>query len=461
MCSLIWLKRRKEVLMNKLFTIIGREFSERVGKRSFLVMAILGPLFIIGFLFLTFLISGSEKNSMRILVADPMMISDGYMIRDSNARIQYDFINDYVKAESFKVSEKFQEYDGLIEINEKVLTNGQVSFLYREHPGTGNINRVRTEVEIRLNELKIEEFTDLDVNKYRDIRQNFRFKAMDVNTLEDTRDKQLAGYVGIFFAVIIFLFILLYSVQVMRGVMEEKSNRIVEVLVSSVKPIQVLMGKIIGIGFAGLLQFAIWILIIGLGLYVIRVNVFPDILIPENLIQAQMSASVSQDVIQSQIDNGATYNDFVNLVYEGINFKQMIFVFLIFFVFGYLLFASMFAVIGAAINNESEGQPFLVALLTPLLVGLGVCFLVVDNPEGQLSYWFSLIPFTSPMVVMVRACMGYGPEAFGELWEFYASVGILIASCLLFIILGARIYKNAVLSYGQKLKIAQLFRWLK
>lgn len=424
-------------------------------------MAVLGPLFIIGFLFLTFLISGSEKNSMRILVADPMMISDGYMIRDSNARIQYDFINDYVKAQSFKSNQKFDEYDGLIEINEKVLTNGQVSFLYREHPGTGNINRVRTEVETRLNELKIEEFTDLDVDKYRDIRQNFSFKAMDINTLEDTRDKQLAGYVGIFFAIIIFLFILLYSVQVMRGVMEEKSNRIVEVLVSSVKPIQVLMGKIIGIGFAGLLQFAIWILIIGIGLYVIRVNVFPDILIPENLIQAQMSASVSQDVIQSQIDNGATYNDFVNLVYEGINFKQMIVVFLIFFVFGYLLFASMFAVIGAAINNDSEGQPFLVALLTPLLVGLAVCFLVVDNPEGQLSYWFSLIPFTSPMVVMVRACMGYGPEAFGELWEFYASIGVLVVTCLLFIFLGARIYKNAVLSYGQKLRLTQLFRWLK
>jgi ABC-2 type transport system permease protein len=452
---------RKEVVLNKLFTIIQREFRERVTKRSFLAMAFIGPLLILGFLFLTFLISGSEKNKMKVLVADPMLITDSYIVTDTNAKITYEFINDYVLTEEFRKDPKYASYDALMEVNEKVMTNGQVKFLYRKHPGTGNLNRIRLEIERRLDELKIMEFTNLDVNKYRQIRKPLSFKAMDLNTMEDSREKQLAGYVGIFFAIVIFLFILLYGVQVMRGVLEEKSNRIIEVLVSSVKPIQVMMGKILGIGFAGLLQFTIWIILIGVGLYFIRINYFPNMLIPENLVEVQMSADVAAELMNKQLSQGSSYNDFVNLVYEGIDFKQMIGVFFVFFTLGYLLFASLFAIVGAAINNESEGQQFLVLILIPLIVALGSCFMIVENPEGKLSFWFSMIPFTSPIVVMVRACMGYGPEAFGELWEFYFSIIILLFSSVLCIWLASRIYRNGVLSYGKKIRLSQLLRWLK
>jgi len=280
-----------------------------------------------------------------------------------------------------------------------------------------------------------------------------------VNASDGTTSyKQEQAMVGFAFAVLIYFFIFLYGVQVMRGVMEEKSNRIVEVIISSVRPFQLMMGKIIGVALVGLTQFLLWV-VLTFTLFTLFSNVlFPEIANAGSMADAvQATESVAA---QASADAGsqALVTDFAELVLFRINWPVMILMFIFYFLGGYLLYASLFAAVGAAVDNETDTQQFMLPITIPLIFAFLVAEFALTNPEGAAVFWFSLIPITSPVVMMVRVAMGFEADT---IWQLITSMAVLVAGFLASVWLAAKIYRVGILMYGKKVSYKELYKWLR
>ena len=267
------------------------------------------------------------------------------------------------------------------------------------------------------------------------------------------------AYVGLIFAVLIYIFILMYGIQVMRGVIEEKTNRIVEVIISSVKPFQLMMGKILGVGFVGLTQFLLWI-VLTFGLFTtVQPMLFPDQLDAQNIAQAQQVENVLGEdapaAVAAPPQTELGYKDILNRT----QWPVMIGMFIFYFLFGFLLYSALFAAIGSAVDSETETQQFMFPITLPLLMGYMISFMVVENPDGAVAYWFSQIPFTSPVVMMVRIAIGVGSDGI-PISEIITSMVILIGTFLLLTWLAGRIYRTGILMYGKKASYRELIKWL-
>jgi len=266
-----------------------------------------------------------------------------------------------------------------------------------------------------------------------------------INTKEGTETENATflkmgiGYVAAF---LIYMFVFLYGSQVMRGVIEEKTNRIVEVMVSSVKPLELMTGKILGIALVALLQFTIWV---GFGalLYFLSVSVFlGDALDPEKIAAGAQSASSSRalDIFKSL---------------STINFPLLLGVFLFYFVVGYLLYASLFAGLASVVDKESDAGQFTFPVSLPLILAIIVLFRAVDDPNGALAFWFSLVPFTSPVIMLARIPFGVPG------WELVLSMSLLLLTFVGGLWVAAKIYRTGILMYGKKPKFTELFKWLR
>jgi ABC-2 type transport system permease protein len=248
------------------------------------------------------------------------------------------------------------------------------------------------------------------------------------------------GYIAAF---LIYLFVFIYGSQVMRGVIEEKTSRIVEVMISSVKPYQLMAGKIFGLAGVALLQFIIWV-VFGVGIYLLTIT----FVLGNKLDAAQVAAN---GAIQN-VDNDMIFK-IVNTI-EAINFPYIIGCFLFFFIFGYLLYAALFAAVGSAVDKESDTQQFMFPISLPLIAGIIVLIRALDNPDGPIAFWFSMIPFTSPIVMMARVPFNI------PAWELALSMTILVVTFVVITWLAARIYRTGILMYGKKPKFKELLRWI-
>ena len=255
-----------------------------------------------------------------------------------------------------------------------------------------------------------------------------------------------------FFGALIFVFIALFGMTVLRGVSRDKSNRIVEIMLSTVRPFELMLGKILGIGMAAIVQFTIWVAIISLGLMWMRQTLFP------NYIDSNLSVQVANETKDSFDENTYEYNEFVELVYERIQFRPMLTAFGVFFVIGFFFYAAVCAGIGAAMGSESDGQQFVIPLLILMCFGAYSGYYVYMNPSSELASWLQVIPFTAPSVVMVKLAMGYEP---GTTYMLYVTAIILFVSALLMVALSARIYKNGLLHFGHRLTFGRLWRWMR
>jgi len=256
----------------------------------------------------------------------------------------------------------------------------------------------------------------------------------------------------------IFVFIFLFGMTILRSVSTEKSNRIVEVLLGSVTPNQLMLGKIIGVGLTAIFQFLIWLIVIGFGLYFMRETLFPNMLEATNLNITQMTAEVQNQTYQEQFFTAKEYNQFVQLIYERINFTTMTVYFVLFFIVGYFFYGALFAAIGATTGSENDGQQFVLPLIFLLIFALYGGYYVLENPEGPLTQLFHYLPFTAPVVVMVKLAQGYAP---GHAYEIYLSLLILIISTFLVLNLAGRLYANGILQFGHRIRLKQLFQWVK
>ncbi|MBU2019411.1 MAG: ABC transporter permease, partial [Bacteroidetes bacterium] len=346
--------------MRKSWLIALREWNERVKSRSFIGMAVLGPLILLFLLFVLFQIGGKKTVKWKILVADKGQILSNKMAPRENADLSYFFINDYIEIEEFAKGNKYQEYDALLEVNEKVLSNKVGFVFYREVPSSGLEKKVQYQLERRLEEVLVNKYNTIDLADFRKIKQPLTLSFRNVYDPQDkAADKR--GWVGVIFGGLIFVFIALYGMTVLRSTTREKSSRIAEVLLGAVQPIHLMIGKIWGIGMAAFFQFAIWSIILLSGLSWMRETYFPDYL------QANIE-NVNSD---QQLDEDAVYqyNEFVDLVYDRIQFGPVLGAFVVFFVLGFLFYSSLFSACGASLGSESDGQQFVIPLLLLLCFG--------------------------------------------------------------------------------------------
>lgn len=433
--------------MNKTLLIIRREYLSRVKKKSFIIMTILGPILIAGFISLAIYLGLSDDTVQNVIVIDQaQMVKNTF--EESN-QIKFFYSDKALSDSAFENS----SYNLMLIVNEYITENNKAVLYYKKFPSVSVQSYISDQLDNSLEKIKLK-MHDIDSKVYLDIRTAINLGVFDIKDVkEESRKTELAG-VGFFFAIIIYMFILMYAVQVMRGVMEEKTSRIVEVLVSSVKPFQLMMGKIIGIAMVGLTQFLLWIVLTTILITTFQSLIFTDPLAPEMIAQQQMSVEMQQQMISPQQSGAAEMLDLLG----RINFPLMIGMFIFYFLGGFLLYSALFAAVGAAVDSESETQQFVMPLTIPLVFGFIIGEFAIMNPDGASVMWFSIIPFTSPVVMMIRLANGFTPE---NIWQLYLSIFLLIAGFVFTTWIASKIYRIGILMYGNKISYKELWKWLR
>ncbi len=432
--------------MNKIRLIIWREFITRVRKPSFLIMTILGPLLIAGGILLVAYLGMQEADDQRVLVIDPAHVIASKLKDADNVTF---FVDHALWSDSaFKAS----PYTVMVQFNDDVLNEPVSNIYYKDLPSTIVQRTITNELEKSIELAKLRE-GGIDEEAYRRVRKQLKVKLFDIDKVGEESMEQERAMVGFFFGYFMFIFIFMYGVQVMRGVMEEKQSRVVEVLISSVKPFQLMMGKIIGIALVGFTQFLLWIVITttvaSIGMATLAADKFDPAQLAQNGMTAEMGKQIAEDGAPV-IEESAI----ISLV-EQINLPYVLAVFLFYFICGYLLYSSLLAAIGSAVDNEADTQQFMFPITIPMIVALLIAQIGVQNPGSAAVMWCSFIPFTSPIVMMVRVAMGNAP-----LWQLILSMVILVATFLFTTWLAGRIYRTGILMYGKKVSWKELGRWL-
>jgi ABC-2 type transport system permease protein len=450
--------------MNKTLLIIQREYMSKVKKKSFLIMTILGPLIFGGLIVAVALIAASDTTHQHVLLADDLgfLLEDEILLYEqggvdrprfrNSERLSYDFRKGTVDATKELES---GVYTAVVQLSDISYTDGKVQMFAEKTPSMGIQNRISSDIEDAL-ELYRAKKNNITIETYKSIRQ-----SVDINVIKPSEGGKedltsTKAMIGFGFAIIIYFFIFFYGVQVMRGVMEEKTNRIVEVIVSSVRPFQLMMGKIIGIGLVGLTQFLIWV-----GLTA-AISVFGVGAMQQQLLERQkeqLAVVNSGGVIEAQ--NMSDANDAEAMqtemlaVFAEISWTDLIVSFLIFFVCGYMLYASLFAAIGASVDNETDSQQFMMPVTLPLIFGYIVSTMMIENPESSIGNIFALVPLTSPIVMMVKTAIGV------SIGLKLISIVILVASIFFFVWLAGKIYRVGILMYGKKPTYRELWKWMR
>jgi ABC-2 type transport system permease protein len=434
--------------MKKIRLIIWREFITRVRKPSFLIMTVLGPLLIAGAVLLTAYLASQEGTVHHVLVIDKEGVV-GTRLKDTES-VKFFLDGKEWSDSSFKAS----PYTVRVNLLPGILTVPQADLYYKQLPSEFAMSVIRTELEKAIELAKLRD-EGIDKEAYDRVRKPLDLRKFDIDKVDMPSYARERSIVGFFFGYIMFFFIFLYGVQVMRGVMEEKQNRIVEVLISSVKPFQLMMGKIVGIAMVGLVQFVLWIVIVTTMISVGTAVLVGDRFDPQTLAQQGMTAEV-----QAQLDKaGAQANTFDEEDIMGpirqLNIPLVLAVFLFYFICGYLLYSSVLAAIGSAVDSETDSQQFMFPVTVPMIAAIIIAQMAVYNPESPAVFWASLIPFTSPIVMMVRVAMGATPA-----WQLLLSMALLAATFVGSTWLAGRIYRTGILMYGKKVNWRELGRWL-
>ncbi len=448
--------------MNKVKLIIEREYLSRVRKKSFIIMTFLGPILIAGLLSLGIYLGMSDSSKYNVLVVDqtPPVATDSLSRAKpiffdefkETSQIRFNYTQDGLTNAEFDSS----AYTVMLVLREDIITFPQAELVFRKLPSLKARSYIKSEVEKVIENEKLK-LNAIDKETYDSIRTDI--EVISVNAEDGKASfKQEQALIGFGFAVLIYFFIFLYGVQVMRGVMEEKSNRIVEVIISSVKPFQLMMGKIVGVALVGLTQFLLWVILTG-----ILFSVTTTILVPElsnaatMAEQMQVTEEVAREASGDAMDQAAI-NEIAELFLFRVNWPLMIGMFIFYFLGGYLLYASLFAAVGAAVDNETDTQQFMMPITLPLVFGFIVSEFALTNPEGGAVFWFSEIPLTSPVVMMVRVAMGFDEAT---IWQLILSMALLIGGFLFTVWLAGKIYRTGILMYGKKVSYKELAKWLK
>lgn len=435
--------------MNKTWLIIQREYSTRVRKKSFLLTTFLVPIFFIamyvGVIFLTK--KSYEDNHATVFILDETG-DIASRLKDSKALTLVpidDSLNDVIARVSKEESDK-----GILLIPEDFYENRTVEILSIEKPNVLTQKEIENQLEDILRSDGYEKI-GVDIAQINEIKTDVQVAPKQITEEGDTKDSntQVAMIISMALAVLVYISLFLYGSQVMRGVIEEKSNRIVEVIISSVKPFQLMMGKIVGIGLVGLTQFALWLLLSGI-LFTAASALISN---PADLQETMQSASGTD---LNQISQSSPQAAKIMASLESINFPELILTFFIFFFGGYLIYSALFAAVGSAVDSETEANQFTFPITMPLLLTYMLSFgVLVNDPNGAIATWLSFIPFTSPIAMIVRVPFGV------PTWQILVSAVLLIGGFLATTWVAARIYRVGILMHGKKASFGELMKWFK
>lgn len=433
--------------MNKVFLVIQREYLSRVKKKSFLIATLLTPLIFPAIMGVFVWIAAEEMENQELRVIEVVDETGLFFLESSE---QYAFSSSAKSVEEAKAWVKEGKRYGVLYLPPLDLKDPQgIQFYGLENPSLSLIGYLESALKRKIENQRL--FNEgIDPEILQEIKTEVSIQSL---TLQDSGEEVLtdAGVnygLGFLSGILIYLFIFLYGNQIMQGVIEEKSSRIVEILVSSLKPFQLMMGKIVGIGAVGLTQFLIWVILISV-LSSLVLGVL-GLQMPQQ--QAlEMTSPEAMAVAQNQGDLGAMLQ-----VIHGIDFVSLLVSFILYFLGGYLLYGALFAAVGAAVDSPSDAQQFMFPITIPLIVAyLGLFVFILQDPNSTTSFWLSMIPFTSPIAMMGRISYGV------PFWELALSLGLLVVGFLLTTQVAAKIYRIGILSHGTKPSYKLLWKWIR
>ncbi|MEM6720387.1 MAG: ABC transporter permease [Bacteroidota bacterium] len=438
--------------MNHLPLIIQREYLTKVRNKSFIIMTFLSPLIFVGLISLIVYLTQLNNNKQRTIsiLDETGKISQVFVTEDAKKDVntKYNILGSISLEDAKKQVQEAEEY-GLLHIRQMASPQQiaqQIIFYSTDSPSQNFISKLERKLSEKLTEESL-----LMNNVNIELVNNSKTQvAIGQETFSGERSSKLINYskLGFGFAAgyLLFMFIIIYGNMIMRSVIEEKTNRIIEIIISSVKPIQLLMGKIIGTSLAGITQFLMWIIFGGMIVVILSFVFGFDILGAQT---AQQQELIAQGV---DID----ISTLISYVIGSLPIVNLLVAFFIFFIGGYLLYSSLYAAIGAAVDNETDTQQFMMPILMPLILAVYVGgFTVLEDPHGTVATVFSYLPFTSPVVMLMRIPFGVG------IWEQLISVILLYITFAGTVWFASKIYRVGILMYGKKPSYKEIFKWLK
>ena len=430
--------------MDKLWLILKREYLNKVRNRTFVIMTFVSPLIFVGVVLLISWLTSINSDEIRKVAILDSTGQDYAALFEDTERTDYILLEDMTQDMAVTASSE-ADYYGLLLLNGNQQGLEQAIFYSDDSPSSGFIETIETKINKKATESNyLSQGIDLNVIANAQVDNEIQLQKFS-----GEQTSKEAGWIKIATGgaagYLLMMFIIIYGNMLMRSVIEEKTNRIIEVIVSSVKPKYLMLGKITGTSLAGITQFAIWVVLGGIlvtvGSMILGVDAFTT---PAN---ADVIAT-TQDASKIEL----IANDIAQLP-----ILKLVICFFIYFIGGYFLYASIYAAIGAAVDSETDTQQFMLPVILPLMLAIYVGFFsVMDNPHGTVAVVFSYIPLTSPIVMLMRI-------PFGEIamWEILLSMVILYGSIFIMIFISAKIYRIGILMYGKKTNWKELYKWLK
>jgi len=437
--------------MNKIWLIIQREFLNRVLKKSFLITTILVPLIFPAIIGGLAYIAIKDAESAKADVIHVVDESKKFEFEDSK-RFKFIFMDQSLE-QAKKIYHATNDF-ALLYIPDLDINKPEGILLYtKENPSIDKVGDIESAIESRIHDLKLQEYK-IDEATLKSLRPQINLKQYNLTDTGEEKSSNSGILYGLGFGlgILIYMFVLIYGIQIMQGVIDEKTSKIVEVIVSSVKPFQLMLGKILGIASVGLLQFTIWIILISV--LSSGTLAYFGLKMPQKQMMEQVTKQMNDpEMKQAMEQQNSKVGDLLTNLSE-IPFGKIAFVFLFYFLGGYLLYGALFAAVGSAVDSQQEAQQFQFPVTLPLLIGyLGLFMFILRDPHGSASFWLSIIPFTSPVAMVGRIAFGVDD------WQLILSMVLLMSGFFLTTWVAGRIYRVGILMTGTKVSYKVLAKW--
>lgn len=430
--------------MHKILLIVKREYLTRVRKKSFIIMTILGPLIFASFMIIPVWLAMMEGDEKTIEILDETGHFEGKF--EEGGSMKYEYINAFIDAakSDMATNDKY----GLLHIPPNALENpSSITFFSQGNPSYEVVLALERAIKHEIEDIKLSE-TGINKELLESIKTNVSISTINLSSEgEKASSFGVSSAIGYLASLLIYFFVFLYGAQIMRGVLEEKTSRIVEVIISSVKPFQLMTGKIIGIGAVGLTQFLLWVVLtfavasaIGAAFQIDRFG-------------GEQFEQTMADMPQQDMSTAKEINE-IFVALEAVDILSVIICFVCYFLGGYLLYGALFAAVGSAVDSDADSQQFMFPISMPLIASIVVLSAVIKDPSGSLAFWMSMIPFTSPVVMMMRIPFGV------PMWEILLSLGLLALGFIFTTWMAGRIYRIGILMHGTKINYRVLAKWL-
>lgn len=435
--------------MNNIFLITKREFLTQVKKKSFIILTILAPVLLIAFgSVIGLMFKANESHSVIEVVDKSGMFTDKLKSSD---KLNYIFVSAADEKSKINTLKGNESLDGILILPE--LRNKNFDDLQKNTRLVIN-NKIGFDTKQKIvsditDVIKKEKIRQLGIAESQLINLDKSFTLKTINVSENNKEDSDLGFgvksgLSILLMYVTFMFIIIYGVRVMRSVLEEKNNRVVEIIISSVKPFELMMGKILGVTLVALTQFIVWITMSVIGALVLNTG-FSSL---------QKNIPGGNEELADKLDIAQIATQISHSLLE-LNFPLIIFVFIVFFLLGYIFYSSIYAAIGSAVDNETETQQFTLFAILPLMLGMYGSFSLMNNPDGPLGFWLSIIPFTSPVAMIAR--IPFGVPA----WQIALSIALLLGTTVFMIFVAGKIYRVGILMYGNKATLKEIWKWIK